>query len=225
MGSMLLLALDTSLAVCSVALWHDDGVVACRFEPMARGHAEALVPMIQAVCADAGADLAQVDALAVTLGPGTFTGIRIGLATVRALALTNACPVVGVSTLAVVGKCAALPPGPDPILVVQDARRGAVYVELLDASAAPFAGPRIVDVPDLAAAFPGRPIRLVGSGARMAADRMGPGTAVAAEDILPDAAVLAAMAAGLLTTHGVAAFARPPSPLYLRAPDAKLPTS
>ena len=223
MGSMLLLALDTSLAACSVALWRDDGLLAHRFEPMARGHAEALVPMILAVCADAGADLSQVDALAVTRGPGTFTGIRIGLATARGLALTNACPVVGVSTLEAIGVGAALPPGLDPLLVVQDARRGAVYAELLDAAAAPLAGPRIVDLPGLEVAFPGRPLRLVGSGAHLAAERLGAGVTVARGEILPDAAIVAAIAVARLKTHGATAYARPPSPLYLRAPDAKLP--
>ncbi|MDA1058057.1 MAG: tRNA (adenosine(37)-N6)-threonylcarbamoyltransferase complex dimerization subunit type 1 TsaB [Proteobacteria bacterium] len=222
---MLLLALDTSLAACSVALWRDGAPIADHFVPMARGHAEALVPMVQAVCAQAGVDLAAVGAIAVTRGPGTFTGIRIGLATARGLALTIGCPVIGVSTLEVIAASALLRTDPAPILVVQDARRGEIYAQRIGATPEESTAPRLLAVADLAAAFPERPLRLVGSGALLAAERLGAGATVAAAEVLPQAAVLAGLAAARLQRHGTARFAAPPSPLYLRAPDAKLPSA
>ncbi|NQV81761.1 MAG: tRNA (adenosine(37)-N6)-threonylcarbamoyltransferase complex dimerization subunit type 1 TsaB [Alphaproteobacteria bacterium] len=223
MGSMLLLSLDTSLAACSVALWRDGALIADNFVPMARGHAEALVPMIQTVCAQAGADLAAVDAVAVTRGPGTFTGIRIGLATARGLALTIGCPVIGISTLEVIAASAQLSADIAPILVVQDARRGEIYAQRIGATPEESTAPQLLAVADLASVFTERPLRLVGSGALLAAERLGTGVIVAAGEVLPRAAVLAGLAAARLQRHGPAHFAVPPSPLYLRAPDAKLP--
>ena len=224
MGWMQLLALDTSLGACSVALWRDGAVIAGERRPMAKGHAEALVPLIEQVCAQAGADLLHLDAIGVTRGPGTFTGIRIGLATARGLALATGCPVIGVSTLVAIAATAALPPDPASVLVVQDARRGEVYAECIPAGSDRGNGPQVMVADDLAAAFPERPLRLVGSGADIAAERLTGAVTIAAREILPDAAVVAALAAAQLEAQGAAAFGVPPGPLYLRAPDAKLPT-
>ncbi len=190
MGSMLLLALDTSLAACSVALWRDGAPVAERFEPMSRGHAEALAPMIQALCEEQDVAPASVDAFAVTRGPGTFTGIRVGLSAARGLALPGRKPLVGVSTLAVIAATAALPEGA-PLLVVQDAKRGELYAELIGASPE---GPRLLRWQMLADAYPARPLRLLGSGALEAADRLR-GAEVAGHETLPRAGALARLAA------------------------------
>jgi tRNA threonylcarbamoyladenosine biosynthesis protein TsaB len=224
MGLMQLLALDTSLAACSVALWRDGTIAAAESLPMAKGQAEALVPLIQRVCAGAGTALSDVDAVGVTRGPGTFTGVRIGLATARGLALANGCPVIGVSTLVAIAATAALPPGPGDTLVVQDARRGEVYAELIDGTSGAGSGPMVLPLDNLAATFLARPLRLVGSGAALAADRLTGNVAVAADTVLPDPARVAALAAAQLEMDGAGAFAVPPRPLYLRAPDAKLPT-
>jgi tRNA threonylcarbamoyladenosine biosynthesis protein TsaB len=224
MGSMQLLALDTSLAACSVALWRDGTIAAAESLPMAKGQAEALVPLIQRVCAGAGTALSDVDAVGVTLGPGTFTGVRIGLATARGLGLANGCPVIGVSTLVAIAATAALPPEPGDTLVVQDARRGEVYVELIDGTSGAGGGPMVLPLDNLAATFLARPLRLVGSGAALAADRLTGNVAVAADTVLPDPARVAALAVAQLEMDGAGAFTVPPRPLYLRAPDAKLPT-
>ncbi|MBF0307713.1 MAG: tRNA (adenosine(37)-N6)-threonylcarbamoyltransferase complex dimerization subunit type 1 TsaB, partial [Alphaproteobacteria bacterium] len=95
---MLALGFDTSLQACSVALWRDGAVLARRSECMARGHAEALLPMIVAVMADGGAAWRDLTLIGVTVGPGTFTGIRIGLAAARGLGLAAGLPVAGVGT-------------------------------------------------------------------------------------------------------------------------------
>jgi len=191
---------------------------------MAKGHAEALVPMIQRVCAEGGQDMAALNAVAVTRGPGTFTGIRIGLATARGLALATGCPVIGISTLVAIAATAALPPDPAPLLVVQDARRGEVYVELVEAPSGLGRGPQVLSLDNLAEAFPDRPLRLIGSGAELAADRLDGAVTIDGGAVLPDAAVVAALAVAQLEAHGAEAFIVPPGPLYLRAPDAKRPT-
>ena len=224
MGSMQLLSMDTSLAACSVALWRDGTIAGAQSLPMEKGHAEALVPLIQQVCAKAGTALSDIDAIGVTRGPGTFTGIRISLATARGLALATGSPVIGVSTLVAIAATAALPAAPGDILVVQDARRGEVYAELIDGSSGECSGPMVLPLDDLAAAFPERPLRVIGSGASLAAERMVGDVSVAAETVLPDPARVDDRAAAQLAAHGAGAFAVPPGPLYLRAPDAKLPT-
>ncbi|HRP09936.1 MAG TPA: tRNA (adenosine(37)-N6)-threonylcarbamoyltransferase complex dimerization subunit type 1 TsaB [Terricaulis sp.] len=96
---MLVLAIDTSLDACSVALVRGDAVLAELSEPMQRGQAERLAPMAQEVIAAAGVSFAQLDRIAVTTGPGSFTGVRVGLSFARALALALGKPCVGVSTL------------------------------------------------------------------------------------------------------------------------------
>src|SRR5882724_7006196 len=94
---MKLLAVDTALGACSVAVLDGDTVLAHRFEEMARGHAEALAPMVEE--AMAGMDFAALDRLAVTTGPGTFTGQRVGLAFMRGLRIALHKPLIGVTTL------------------------------------------------------------------------------------------------------------------------------
>jgi len=94
-----ILAFDTALGACSAAVWADGLVLARAFEPRSRGHAEALLPMIEAVLAEAGLRLDALDRLAVTVGPGSFAGTRVGLAAARGLALATGLPLVGVTTL------------------------------------------------------------------------------------------------------------------------------
>lgn len=127
---MQILAFDTAAAACSAALWRDGTVRARRLEPMARGQAEALLPMVRAVLDEAGAAFADLDLLAVTVGPGAFTGLRIGLAAARGLALATGLPCLGVTTLEAVAQAvpAAARTG-DAILAVLDTRRDDVYAQ------------------------------------------------------------------------------------------------
>ena len=89
---MRVLGLDTTLGACSVGIIDGDRLLARRFEPMARGHAEALMPMVQAARREAGLKFADLDLLAVTIGPGTFTGVRVGLAATSGLGLASGRP-------------------------------------------------------------------------------------------------------------------------------------
>lgn len=219
---MTILALDTSLAACSVALWRDGAILAHRFEAMARGHAETLVPMIEATRRDAGIDYSELRLVAVTVGPGTFTGIRIGLSAARGLALALGVPVLGRTTLEVLAAGAASEArGDEAILAAIDARRELCYAQAFTGELSPLCPPALV-VPEEALAMAGtRPAVVVGSGAaglRSAAGATGALRAAAAPE-LPDAADLARLAAAAPEpTPGEV-----PAPLYLRPPDARLP--
>src|SRR5438552_111182 len=97
---MRLLAIDTALAACSAAVFDTDtGVIAGESLPMARGHAEALIPMVARVMAAASIGFDAIDRFAVTVGPGSFTGLRVGVSAARGLALAARKPAVGVTTL------------------------------------------------------------------------------------------------------------------------------
>ena len=96
---MKILAVDTALGACSVALLSGDKILAHSFEEMARGHAERLAPMVQETMAKAGIAFSDIDRLAVTTGPGTFTGQRVGLAFMRGLRIALKKPLTGVTTL------------------------------------------------------------------------------------------------------------------------------
>src|SRR3954469_5612836 len=101
---MNILALDTAGAACSVAVLRGVVVAASRSEPMARGHSEALMPMIRAAMRDAALEFDALDLIAATVGPGAFTGIRIGLAAARGLALAAGKPAVGVTSFEAVAE-------------------------------------------------------------------------------------------------------------------------
>jgi len=120
----LLLAVETATAAPSVALWRGDALLAERAADPGHPTAEALLPALDALLADAGLALAAVEAFAVSIGPGSFTGLRIGVATVKGLAFGTGRPAIAVSTLAAV---AAHARGPGPVAAVLDARRGEVY--------------------------------------------------------------------------------------------------
>ena len=97
------LAVDTATEACSVALWVD-GAVREHFEPMQREHTQRLLPMLQALLAEAGTTVARLDGLACGIGPGSFAGLRIGLGVVKGLALARDLPVAGVSSLAMLAQ-------------------------------------------------------------------------------------------------------------------------
>jgi tRNA threonylcarbamoyladenosine biosynthesis protein TsaB len=207
---VLILALDTCLAACQCALWRDGDALGVLSEPMTRGHQERLAPMVEALVAETGVALASVDRIAVTVGPGSFTGLRVGLAFAKGLALALDKPLVGVSALEALAQNHA--GGPNLVLV--DARREQAYWQAFDADT-PLTPPQAWTLSDIAdwAVEHGPPHWLIGPGAQLLAARF-PSADLdhrAAGDPLAIASLAAKREPG------------PARPLYLRTPDAKLP--
>ncbi|WP_298811269.1 tRNA (adenosine(37)-N6)-threonylcarbamoyltransferase complex dimerization subunit type 1 TsaB [uncultured Sphingomonas sp.] len=206
-----LLVIDTATAACSVALFEGETLLARRHDVVGRGHAERLLPMI--------ADLpggGRAQHILVDVGPGSFTGIRVGIAAARALALGWGAEAHGYSALALIAAAAlaeddAAEVAPE-LAVVTEGGHGEVFMQ---AFAAPFRALGEVQSlrPDAALAALGKR-RLLGSGTRWLAD-IDPDVPVS--EAWPDAANALLLPAEYRTL--------PPAPLYGRAPDAKVPTS
>jgi len=225
-----LLAIDTTFGACSAAVLErsqekcdavfrlvarpeKDGtqVLARRFEVMQRGHAEALAPMVEAVMREAGLAFADLDKLAVTTGPGSFTGQRVGLAFMRGLKVALGLPLAGVTSLAAMAAEALADSGLEVAAAVHDARRGEVYIETTAGLAAQVM--TVAEAQRVLSAFPS--LALAGTGAAL--------MACPPARVLPIMAPDAVWVARLASDVAVAVTAPPPRPLYLRAPDAKLP--
>ncbi len=204
---MLVLALDTATPtlVAGVARWSPDGteVLAERAVPSGTRHAELLTPAIRGALEDAGVALAGIEAVVTGLGPGPFTGLRVGVVTAAALADARGLPVVGVCSLDAVGSGART--------VVTDARRKEVYWAAYDAAGDRIAGPGVVRPEEL-----GRPGPFTGDPAF--ADRL---DAPVARAEVTTAGLLRAATPQLVDPSSAA----PLVPLYLRRPDAVPPTS
>ncbi|MCP8897281.1 tRNA (adenosine(37)-N6)-threonylcarbamoyltransferase complex dimerization subunit type 1 TsaB [Shinella daejeonensis] len=205
---MIVLAIDTAGAGCYAALYDsaEDRVLGVAGADIGRGHAERLMGIIDAALAAAGLVLADVGRIAVTVGPGSFTGIRVGVATARGLALALAVPAVGVSSLAALARERS---GGRPLLAIMDAKRDEAYCQAFDAAGRPLGEPELLPVGEAHArawAFEGD---VTGSGAPPAAGDAGDGN-----DTIPIATVARI---GAVLDPAVA-LARP---LYLRGPDAK----
>ncbi|HEY0302958.1 MAG TPA: tRNA (adenosine(37)-N6)-threonylcarbamoyltransferase complex dimerization subunit type 1 TsaB [Rhizomicrobium sp.] len=213
---MKLLAADTALGACSVSIMDGDAVLAHRLVAMERGHAEALAPMVEDAMREAALPFAALDRLAVTTGPGTFTGQRVGLAFMRGLRVALGKPLTGVTTLSAMAAAAMAETGAASAAVLHDARREEVYLEIV--GTAPV-GPVILsfdEAVDVIAAHADI-VALAGTAAPAARERL-PHTILSGIR-QPDALWVARLAARLPATDTA------PKPLYLRAPDAKLPAA
>jgi len=220
---MKILALDTSMGACSAAVLTADGAkrgLFAREAPMAKGHAEALMPMVAEVLAKAGIAAREIGLIAATVGPGSFTGVRIAIAAARGLALATGAKLYGTDSLTVMARAAlrgGVAPG-GPFAVAVDARRGMIYLGLYDAMGERRDGPLLVS-PDEAARRIPRDLGLaVGSGALLLAEavaRQGRQVEGALPELQPSAALLAEIA---LEARETVTTLRP---LYLRPPDAR----
>lgn len=143
LGYGTVLVIDTAGRACQVGVFVDGRVRRERSVEMVHGHAEALLPLVQAVAADAGVRFDDVRAVVVTAGPGSFTGLRVGLAAAHGLGLALGCPVVAVSSLAAWAMAAAR-----PVRVVLDSRRGDAFVQAFDANGAALGAPEIRPLDD-----------------------------------------------------------------------------
>ena len=211
---MKLLAFDTAMAACSVAVIDTNNALplAEAFVPMERGHAEALAPMVQDAMAAAGLLFGDLDRIAVTTGPGTFTGVRIGLSLARGLGLSLGLPVVGLDTLSAIAANAG---GGTPVLVAADARKEEVYTALIGADGTVLRTPAVVATAHAADGIAGGTL-VLGTAAEAVIAASG------RNDLLRSKAgdLPAASAFAHLATTRPAPDAMP-APLYLRAPDAR----
>ncbi len=207
---MIILALDTALNAASAAVLDGDRVLASVSHPMERGHQERLAGIARDTMAEAGVGFGALDRIGVTVGPGSFTGLRVGLAFAKGLGLALDIPVVGVGTLEAL---AASIEAPDLTVAAIDARRGQVYLQIFDRDGplSPPAGLSVEEARLSVAAYEGRQITPIGSGASLL------GIAWGALDLpsVADPVALARLTARAAEPLGRAA------PLYLRAPDAK----
>jgi len=212
---MRLLAIDTTWEACSVGVI-DGARIVTRSEVIGRGHAEKLMPQVESAMAEAGVAFANLDRIAVTVGPGSFTGLRVGIAAARGFALVSGKPAIGIGVLDVHAAEARETQGAVPVLAVLAAGRGEVYGQCFAADGAPLDEPT-AGSPEVFAARLDPGMVIAGSGADLviAALPMDVRPVVAHRRSSPDIATLCRFALTAPATDGQ------PRPLYVRAPDAK----
>ncbi len=214
-----LLACDTTQGACSVAL-RKDGEIISDLQAMTRGHAEALMPMIERLCAEAQMPLQHIQRLAVTNGPGTFTGVRVGLSAMRGLALALDVPLCAIGTLHAMATAAA--PSDQPLIVAVDARRDTYFTQVFDGENQAISAPQACSLAALETLLPDAAIRVVGTGAEALCARDAQRFHALDVAPYPHAANVLRLAEAL-SDETWAATNPHHEPLYLRPPDASLP--
>jgi tRNA threonylcarbamoyladenosine biosynthesis protein TsaB len=219
---MLILAIDTALDACAAGILDTDAgqLIAQESLAMKRGHAEALMPLIARVMKQSGVAFAALDRIAVTTGPGSFTGLRVGLSAARGIALAANKPVVGLTTLTAYAAPIVSQNGEQPVLSAIDARHDQVYFQMVSGNGSSLIRPRLARIEEaLDASRFGAP-HLVGNAAGILGQRW-PAQAQPPFKVDPQAAPDIAWVAWL--GAAVSPNTAPARPYYLRAPDAKLP--
>jgi len=217
---MRVLAIDTALAACSAAVLDTvyGGVIASESLPMVRGHAEALLPLIARVMQRAELGFADIDRVAVTTGPGSFTGLRVGISAARGIALAADRPALGVSTLSAYAAPHLADDKAVSVIAAIDARHEHVYLQVFGPGGRIAIAPRLAPLCEAVRAACDAPCRIIGSAAQSVADRLPKGAPaplrVDGRDA-PDIDWVARM--GAVLPEGQS----PPKPQYLRAPDAQ----
>jgi len=221
---MLILAIDTALDACTAGVLDTNAgrLIAQESQAMKRGHAEALMPLLARVMKASGVPFVALDRIAVTTGPGSFTGLRVGLSAARGIGLAANKPVVGLTTLSAYAAPVVSRNAKPPVISAIDARHDQVYFQVVSGNGSSLVRPRVGPIAEaLAAARFGAP-HLVGNAAQILADRW-PAQAMPPFKVdaqaAPDIAWVAWLGAAVTPN------AAPPRPYYLRAPDAKVPGS
>ena len=221
---MKILAVDTALGACSAAILDDETVLAHSFEEMERGHAERLALMVRETMEDSGLAFCALDRLAVTVGPGTFTGQRVGYAFMRSLRLALSRPLIGVTTLAGMAAAAMAEACAKAACVLHDAKRGEVYA-YAECNGAVVLPAQLAKLEDATAAMHSAmeslsgSVAFAGTAGTVAAQswRERDRQAVETNVLSPDALWVARLAIRERVPGSI------PRPLYLRPPDARLP--
>jgi tRNA threonylcarbamoyladenosine biosynthesis protein TsaB len=217
---MLILAIDTALDACAAAVL-DTGtskLIAMESRAMKRGHAEALMPLIARVMKESALPFAALDRIAVTTGPGSFTGLRVGLSAARGVALAAGRPAVGLTTLSAYAAPIVSESGEQPVISAIDARHGQVYFQVVSGNGSSLVRPRVGTIEETVAASRFGAPHLVGNAAAILAEHW-PGDAEPPVKVearpAPDISWVAWLGAAVSPTTA------PARPFYLRAPDAK----
>jgi tRNA threonylcarbamoyladenosine biosynthesis protein TsaB len=214
------LAIDTALEACAAAVLDTDrkGGLTSRSLPMMRGHAEALMPLIAAVMSAADVEFPELDRIAVTVGPGSFTGVRVGVAAARGIALAAGKPAVGLTTLAALAAPFFDADESKSLLAVVDARHSHVYMQLFGPGGRSLIPPRLAHVRDAIRAAMASPTRIVGNAARLIESAWPDNERrplMISPVRAPDIAWIARLGAATADTSVAL------KPLYLREPDAR----
>ena len=185
--------------------------------PMQKGHAEALLPLMQTLMASVDGGFPSLDRVAVTVGPGSFAGLRVGIAAARAMGLALKCPVIGVSTLASYAAPLIADETRDVVAVAIDARHGNVFFQAFAPGGRTLVSPRVTSLKEAARAIGAGSVRLAGSGAtQLAIECWSLG--------LKAEVATSAQSPGIVWVGRLGLAADPatalPKPLYLRAPNA-----
>lgn len=217
---MRILAIDTALSACSVCIYDAGASFPLISESlsMERGHAEALVPLLQKVLKGIDGGLSSVGKVAVSVGPGSFTGLRVGLSAARAIGVATGLPVVGVTTLSAYAAPHILGGTTLSIASLIDARHGNAYCQFVSASGHPLIEPARMALEDIARALGNGGVKVIGPGAGLLqpyADILGPQVFIEPSPSAPDCVWIARLGLAADPAHA------PPEPLYLRGADAK----
>lgn len=216
---MRLLAIDTALEACAAAVFDTElGMLASQSLSMRRGHAEALMPLIAEVMDEARAEFADLDRIVVTVGPGSFTGLRVGISAARGIALAAAKPAIGLSTLAAYAAPYVAADETPAIVAAIDARHAQVYFQMFGGGGRTLVAARLAPIRDAVRAAMAGPALIVGSAAealRAEWPAGEPEPLLVKAEAAPDIEWVARLGAAALETG------YPPKPLYLQAPDAR----
>ncbi len=217
---MIVLAIDTALDYCAAAVLDADArtMIAQETLEMKRGHAEALMPLIARVMKASGLRYLDLGRIAVTTGPGSFTGLRVGISAARGIGLAADKPVIGLTTLSAYVAPLVAEQKEQPIIAAIDARHDNIYFQVVAGNGAALMQPAVAPIEDTFVASRFGALRMVGNAARILADRWPrnvPPPAIVDPKPGPDISWVAWI--GAATEPGAA----PAKPFYLRAPDAK----
>ena len=216
---MRVLAIDTALEACAAAVLDTEhGKVASESLPMVRGHAEALMPLVGRVLRQADMAFAALDRIAVTTGPGSFTGLRVGIAAARGIALAAGKPAFGLTTLSAYAAPHLAEDDKATVAVAIDARHQHVYLQVFGPGGHSLVAPRIASIADAVRAASGERVRIVGTGAEMLLSAwpvQEPRPIRIDSRRAPDIVWVGRLAVAI--EQGASA----PKPFYLRAPDAQ----
>jgi len=217
---MRVLAIDTALAACSAAILDTSqgGILASESTPMLRGHAEALMPLLARVMKASGIAFRELDRVVVTTGPGSFTGLRVGIAAARGFGVATGLPVVGVSTLSAYAAPYLGADDNGPVVAAIDARHHNVYLQVFAPDGRTLIAPRLAALNEAVLAASDAASSIVGSAAQMVAGSLpvaAPAPVTVDASDAPDIGWVAQIGAVAPDTKS------PPKPQYLRAPAAQ----